>query len=213
MSICKEGFVFIGSFFAVSVGAYVMGHYVPLFYVLSVIAFILTVFSLFFFRNPDRKCPNDENIILSPGDGTVLEIATEENDYIGHDARVVRIFLSIFNVHVQRSPINGVIHSIRYRKGRFLPAMDCKAHSVNEQNIIDIEGKSGVKCQVIQIAGIIARRIVCWCAQNDHVKGGQTIGLIRFGSQVNIYIPSAVEIKVQKGQRVKGGVTTIGEIR
>lgn len=213
MTICKEGFVYIGTFFALSVASYGMGHYVPLFYVLSLIAFILTLFSLFFFRSPDRKGHNDENSILSPADGTVLEIATEENDYIGHNAKVVRIFLSIFSVHVQRSPINGVIHSIRYRKGRFLPAMDCKAHSVNEQNIIDIEGESGVKCQVIQIAGIIARRIACWCALNDNVKSGQTIGLIRFGSQVNIYIPSDVEIKVQKGQRVKGGLTTIGEIR
>jgi phosphatidylserine decarboxylase len=170
--------------------------------------FLLVLFCLYFFRDPERDPAQDPSFILAPGDGRVLEVAEEKNARLGGNAKVVRIFLSIFDVHVQRSPISGRISEIEYRKGKFYDARHPSACLENERNSILIEGDH-LKAVVVQIAGFIARRIVCWVRQGEPVRIGGRLGLIRFGSQVDLFLPENVEICVKKGDRVAGGMTVV----
>ncbi len=164
---------------------------------------VLGLFCLFFFRDPQRVVPVDANLILSPCDGKVMEV-TEENG-----KKVVRVFLSVFNVHLQRSPVEGVVKSVEYRPGKFLPAMNKEAHVVNEQNVITLQTPQG-EYVVYQIAGILARRVVSWVKPGDSVAQGQRIGLIKFGSQVDLVLPAATEIRVRVGEKVVGGISVVG---
>lgn len=163
---------------------------------------VLGLFCAFFFRDPTREMPAGNESVVSPCDGTVMETIQDG------DKKIIRTFLSIFNVHIQRSPVSGIVKSVEYKPGKFLPAMNPLAHSVNEQNIMTIEAQDG-QYVVSQIAGLIARRIVCWIKAGDHVQKGQKIGLIRFGSQVDLTLPSKREFKVKPGDKTTGGETVV----
>lgn len=167
---------------------------------------LLGLFCAFFFRDPHRVIPTGDNLVLSPCDGTVMEI-TEENDQ-----KVVRVFLSVFNVHLQRAPLSGEVKSMEYRPGKFVPAMKPEAHQVNEQNVITLQTPHG-QFVVKQIAGILARRVVSWVKAGDRVEKGRHIGLIKFGSQVDLHCPKNVQIMVKVNDTVRGGETVIGEIK
>ena len=170
---------------------------------------LLGVFSLFFFRDFDRVTPQSEALIYSPADGKVMEVSLlQEGPYQGQ--MQIRIFLSVFDGHVQRVPAAGVIERIDYKKGLFLDARDPKAHIDNEQNTITLKTSRGVLV-VKQIAGLIARRIVCYAKTGGRFEQGQRYGLIRFGSQVDVIMPATVRVKIQEGQRVTGGETVLGE--
>lgn len=178
------------------------------FYYLAFLFFLLSIFSLYFFRNPVRQISLDDNNILAPSDGKVLEIKKEFNELIGSDVYVIRIFMSVFNVHVQRAPISGVIKNVFYQEGKFLPATNKLACIKNEQNTILFE-KDDKRVICKQIAGLIARSIVFFRKKDDFVKIGDIFGMIKFGSQVDIYIPDTVKLNVVKGQSIIAGETVI----
>ncbi len=168
--------------------------------------FLLAFFCAYFFRNPNRKIPAGSNFIVSPADGKVVKIA--RNQESGDQA--ISIFLNIFDVHVNRSPISGELKKLEYRRGKFKAAFEEEASWVNEQNIITISG-DGIQVVVRQIAGLIARRVLCWKKPGWSVKRGELIGLIRFGSRVDIEMPGNVKLLVKVGDRVKGGSSVLGE--
>jgi phosphatidylserine decarboxylase len=165
----------------------------------------LFVFVAFFFRNPVRRIPEDPRVIVSPADGKVVRL-----EQMGNVTRM-SIFLSIFNVHVNRSPIAGRIEAVDYRPGKFLIAFNDKASTDNERNIVMInDGR--MKLVFTQIAGIVARRIVFWKRVGDTVQKGELVGLIRFGSRVDVLFPSGTRATVKVGDHVKGGSSPIGII-
>lgn len=162
-----------------------------------------------FFRDPERPIPNEPNMVVSPADGKITEIVTEKEPINGETCKRVTIFLSVFNVHVNRVPIGGTIEDIRYNPGKFLAAFNPKASMDNEQNIILINNGK-VNVLVKQIAGLIARRIVCWPNKGDYYEPGQRYGLIRFGSRVDILLPKNIKLSISCGDRVSGGQSIIG---
>ena len=202
--LAKEGFVFIIPLLVVSILMFLLSFYwVAFFFGLGFL------FVTWFFRDPERHIPNEPNVIVSPADGKITEIITEKEPINGELCKRVTIFLSVFNVHVNRVPIAGTIEEIRYNPGKFLAAFNPKASMDNEQNIILINnGKAHVF--VKQIAGLIARRIVCWPKKGDYYELGQRYGLIRFGSRVDILLPETTKLSVACGDRVSGGKSVIG---
>ncbi len=179
---------------------------------LTGISGLLLVFVLQFFRDPERTIPNEDQVIVSPADGKVVEIVEEQDALLDEPFLRISIFLNIFNVHVQRTPVAGTIEKVKYNRGKFLNAASHKASLDNEQNAIIIHtGKEIVL--VKQIAGLIARRIVCWAKAGDTYKIGERFGLIRFGSRVDIFLPLNSEIKVSVGDHVSGGSSIIGYLK
>jgi phosphatidylserine decarboxylase len=175
---------------------------------------LLTLFILAFFRNPPRKIPENEGLILSPADGRVVgveEVATTH--FVEGKATKISIFMSIFNVHVNRMPIGGTVQEVSYRKGRFLPANRGEASQKNEQNILVLEDAKGLKLVFVQVAGIVARRIVCYVRRGDHVQTGEVFGAILFGSRLDVYLPAGVEVVVHRGERVRAGQSVLGAIK
>ena len=173
---------------------------------------LLLLFVLNFFRDPDRDIPTEEGVVVSPGDGKIVEIIEEKDPMLDEPYRRVSIFLNVFNVHVQRIPVGGRIGQVKYNKGKFLNAASHKASLENEQNAMIIDtGKQ--KVLVKQIAGLIARRIVCWAKEGDNYSLGQRYGLIRFGSRVDLFLPLSAEVKVSLGDHVSGGSSIIGYLK
>jgi len=160
----------------------------------------------FFFRDPERLPPAEAGVVVSPADGRVMEITDEVLQ--GRPGRRISIFLSIWDVHVNRSPMAGQFREVEYRTGRFYNAMRSRASVENEQNIIHLQTERG-EMVFKQIAGAIARRVVCWKAPGDTVKLGERIGLIRFGSRMDVWLPSDAEILARPGQHVAGGVSVL----
>jgi phosphatidylserine decarboxylase len=173
---------------------------------------LLGGFVVFFFRDPFRKIPQGDELVLSPADGRIVKIGpAPAEEFPGWTQ--ISIFLSIFNVHINRTPIPGVVETRRYNPGKFLAAFNHKASLLNEQNLIIIDSESG-KVAVKQIAGLIARRIVCWVGEQDRLEKGRRIGLIRFGSRVDVLFPEKeVAILVKEGERVKGGLSILGRLQ
>jgi phosphatidylserine decarboxylase len=173
----------------------------------SIAPVLLAAFFLWFFRDPERTIPTGPGLIVSPGDGLVTEtaaIATPDGP-----RQRISIFLSVFDVHVNRSPIAGVLTSVRYQKGQYLNAMNPASADRNEQNIAMVRGEDGFEITFKQIAGLLARRIVFKLREGDAVERGQRVGLIKFGSRVNVLLPAQAELRVSVGQRVKGGESVL----
>jgi phosphatidylserine decarboxylase len=166
----------------------------------------LALFVGYFFRDPERLIPAEEGAIVSPADGRIVGITAEPDK-----TTRVSIFLSVFNVHVNRSPIAGEVESVRYLPGKFKVAFDAAASAENEQNVLVIRSGSD-KIKFSQIAGILARRIVCWKKPGDSVAKGERVGLIKFGSRVDIFLPENVELSIELGDKVQGGASVIGRI-
>jgi phosphatidylserine decarboxylase len=166
----------------------------------------LGIFVMFFFRDPERTPPADTDTIVSPADGRVMEIVEESHH--GQPGQRISVFLSIFDVHVNRSPVAGRITAIKYRTGKFYAAMRGRASAENEQNAFTVQSDRG-EVVFTQIAGWVARRIVCWKAVNDSVLRGERVGMIRFGSRMDIWLPAGVEILVRPGQHVAGGASVL----
>ncbi|BBB93059.1 MAG TPA: phosphatidylserine decarboxylase family protein [Methylomusa anaerophila] len=178
----------------------------------SIIPGVLMTFVTFFFRNPNRKAPDDDSLILSPADGKVMSVCEVYDDQFLNDVGYkVTIFLSVFDVHINRSPISGEIIFQQYTCGRFRPAYKESAGCENERHAIGLENEK-MKVLVTQIAGILARRIVSWVTLGSILKRGERYGLIKFGSCTELIVPKNVDILVKKGDRVKGGKTVIGRL-
>lgn len=182
------------------------------FIVLGWLFFALAIFCVNFFRDPERKISEDPKLLVSPADGKVLGVHDVMDPYVGA-AKEIRIFLNIFNVHVQRSPftVASRVEGCRYYVGKFLAASVPKASSENEQHWIRLKSSDGSRVVVKQIAGLIARRIVSWVQTGDELAGGQHLGLIQFGSQVDLVVPRNWEIKVKEGDKVCGGESVLAE--
>lgn len=181
-------------------------------WIAAIIPGLAALFILFFFRNPVRVSSAGPDALLSPADATVMSITEiDEPDFIGGKAIKVSMFLSLFNVHINRSPMDGMVLYHHYRDGKMLPAFKSHASDINERNTIGIEGLSGYRILVHQITGFVARRIVWWVKPGDSLKRGERFGLIRFGSCTEIVVPVGTVILVKPGQKVRGGITIIGE--
>ena len=172
----------------------------------SVAPVLLAVFFLWFFRDPQREIPAGTGLIVSPGDGLVTETAAVTTP--DGPRQRISIFLSVFDVHVNRSPIGGVLTAVRYQKGQYLNAMNPASADRNEQNAVTVRGE-GIEITFKQIAGLLARRIVFNLREGDTVERGQRVGLIKFGSRVDVLLPAEATLRVRPGQRVKGGATVL----
>jgi phosphatidylserine decarboxylase len=168
--------------------------------------FLVAAFVAYFFRDPERVSPQDPAVIVSPADGRVMEVVGESCN--GRAGRRISIFLAIWNVHVNRAPMAGRIERVDYRPGRFYGAMRSRASAENEQNVIQLDTPKGV-IVFKQIAGWIARRVVCWKSPGDTVALGERVGLIRFGSRMDVWLPENVKIETRPGQHVAAGVSVL----
>jgi len=172
----------------------------------AVVPFLLAAFFLWFFRDPERTIPCQPGALVSPADGEVTDVSTIQ---VGTDKQIrLSIFLNVFNVHVNRTPIGGVITDIRYQRGRFMNAMDASSADQNEQNIVTVEGE-GQRVVFKQIAGLLARRIVFNMKVGDRVERGQRIGLIKFGSRCDVLMDATASVNVKVGDHVKGGSSVL----
>lgn len=204
--IAKEGWPFIGISTLFSVLFYFFAIYW-----LAIILLSLSIFFLYFFRNPKRHITNSDNQIVAPADGKVLEVnQVFEDTYLNSEAIQVRIFLSVFDVHINRIPISGIIEYKEKLGLKFYPAYQPRAGKYNVKNRLGIRTKYG-KVLVVQITGLIARRIVCYPVIGNEVRTGERFGLIKFGSCTEIYLPPSAHINVIPGQKIRGGETIIGE--
>ena len=176
----------------------------------AIIPVLLTCFFLWFFRDPERAIPQDPGAIVSPGDGKVTDVSTISVG--GQQQTRLSIFLNVFNVHVNRSPIAGVIRDIRYQRGKYLNAMNVASADQNEQNIVTVEG-DGQTVIFKQIAGLLARRIVFHPKVGDRLERGQRVGLIKFGSRVDVIFDPSASVNVKIGDHVKGGATVLAYLQ
>jgi phosphatidylserine decarboxylase len=197
----KEGYYFGLPPLVLGVAAF-LAHWV----VIGVILFALALFVFYFFRDPERVIPTEPGAVVSPADGRIVVITDEPNN--GKPGKRVSIFLAIWNVHVNRSPEAGTITGMDYRPGKFLAAMVARASAENEQNVISLSTATG-EMMFKQIAGLIARRVVCWKKPGDVVARGERIGLVRFGSRVDLWVPRDAEVLVKLGDNVKGGSSVL----
>ena len=206
--IAKEGFIFIIPLAFLAALFYSFGYNW-----LAGLFEGLFLFCAWFFRDPERAIPTEPNVIVSPADGKVVEIIKESDPLLPNNNYIrISIFLNVFNVHVNRIPIAGKVEATRYNKGKFLNAANHKASLDNEQTAILIDNDS-TKILVKQIAGLIARRIICYAKEGDEYELGERFGLIRFGSRTDIFVPEGTEINVKEGDIVSGGSSTIGHLR
>ena len=179
---------------------------------LAAVSALATLFTIFFFRDPERSSEPLERAVLTPADGKVLSIERlkkGDDRYQGESIKI-SIFMSLFNAHINRIPIGGKIIQLSYHPGKFFPANRDKASRFNEHNIATLRTDNHERLIFVQIAGRIARRIACWITKDDYVQAGQRFGLIRFGSRLEVYLPSKSTIFVNKGEKVKAGKTIIG---
>jgi phosphatidylserine decarboxylase len=178
----------------------------------AIIPVLLACFFLWFFRDPERAIPQDAGAVVSPGDGKVTDVSTIT---IGNEKLTrMSIFLSVFNVHVNRSPVTGVIRDVRYQRGQYLNAMNQASAELNEQNVVTVESDSDGQTVVFkQIAGLLARRIVFYPKVGDRLQRGQRVGLIKFGSRVDVVLSASSRVNVKIGDHVKGGATVLAYLQ
>jgi len=174
------------------------------------IALLILLLFIYFFRDPERMVPTGEGFILAPADGKVVDVSTQAGEEGG--GILISIFLSLWDVHVNRSPVKGTVAGVNYKKGSFHLAFRDEASVENEQNVIALDHDRG-RIIMKQIAGLIARRVLCWVQPGEEVQAGQRIGLIKFGSRVDLIVPPDSQIEVKAGDKVKAGVTIVGYLK
>ncbi|ODA39387.1 phosphatidylserine decarboxylase family protein [Desulfosporosinus sp. BG] len=204
--ISRDGWIYLAILAVLAVLAYWAWPW------LVILPGIVFLFVAFFFRNPERDIPTDELTLVSPADGVIMDVERVfEDQFLNGESIRVRIFLSVFNVHVNRSPLVGKVVFRAYRPGQMIPAFKSHASELNEKNYVGIQNKQ-LQVLVTQVTGFIARRIVCWVNIGDIVAKGERFGLIKFGSCTEIFVPTNVAIMVSPGDRVRGGVSVIGRV-
>ena len=208
MIVSKEGKIFVYPLFiATAISAFTYLYYgISIYFLLG--SGVIFFFCLNFFRDPKRLVPKGNNQIVSPADGKIIRIERIDDDEFG-DSQLISIFLSIFNVHANRMPIDGSFLGVKYEKGKFLMAFDHKACDENERNSITIMTGIG-PIRLVQVAGLLARRIICYAKVGESMKIGSRLGFMRFGSRIDLIIPSKVKLNVELGQKVMGNSTIIG---
>ena len=210
MRLAREGYRLIGTAAAATLLAALAGWTG-----LAILALAVTIFFVNFFRDPDRLTPPGDHLITSPADGKVVAVleSVREERFLRRDCRCVSIFMSPLDVHVNRIPIDGTVIDVARRSGQFYAAYLDKASEQNEQTAVLLEGKRGERILFVQIAGQLARRIICRLRPGDQVHRAQRYGMITFGSRLDLYLPVAVEVSVRVGDRVTAGTSVIGAYR
>lgn len=208
MFIVKDGYIYVGvSLIIAAIVYYFFGAY------WAVIPVVLALYFAYFFRDFHRSMPYDPNILYSPADGTVMGVEEIfDDEYLNEPARKLTIFLSVFNVHTNRAPLDGEIKYQRYTCGQFVPAYEKNASFENERHAVGVDN-GRIRFLVIQVAGLLARRIVSWVSVGHELKQGETYGMIKFGSSTELIVPKNVEITVKKGDKVVGGITVVGRVK
>jgi len=207
-SVCKEGLPYIGLGVFVTLVLAVLGWSF-----LALLALIVTALTLNFFRDPERVTPQDPGLAVAPADGRIVFVGQATDPATGETRQKVSIFMNVFNVHVNRAPVAGKVETITYFPGKFLNASLDKASEENERNQFRIVEPDGHSWTVVQIAGLIARRIVCWAEEGDEVRRGQRIGLIKFGSRVDLYLPDVYKVCMTINQRTCAGFTVMARLK
>ena len=178
----------------------------------SLITWIVVIFVVQFFRDPARPVPEGKNLVLSPADGRVIKVEKTQDPYLKRDAVLVSVFMNVFNVHSNRSPVDGVVGDIWYFPGKFVNADLDKASTENERNVMHIKTATGIDITCVQVAGLIARRILCYVKKGDTLAKGQRYGFIRFGSRVDVYLPLDAKVKASIGDKVSATTTVLAEM-
>ena len=202
--IAKEGYRFVFTALGLAAAALAVGWFVVGVVLVAVAAAVAG-----FFRDPERVSPDGEGIVVSPADGKVVSV----DDVSDADGRRVSIFLSPLDVHINRAPMNGRVADVRYQTGHFLAAYKGKASDENERNAIELVDDAGTTLRIVQIAGFLARRIVCDVGRGDSLKRGERFGMIMFGSRVDLFLPRVATVEVHPGQRVRGGETIVARLQ
>lgn len=213
--LAKEGFPTIAVVFGFSLLVIFALSFTPnwLGYIIYPLLAVLCGLVLYFFRDPDRITPNDDSLIISPADGTVVLIQdVDEKEYVGETVTQISIFLSPLNVHVNRNPINGKLDYLKYYSGKYLMAWEAHASEMNERAHFGVRHPSGMKMMFKQITGFLARRIVYNIEEGDILKAGERFGIMKFGSRMDLLLPKNVDIQVQIGDKTVAGESIIGKI-
>jgi len=209
--IAVEGYPFISGSLALAAALTLSGIYLhPLFFAPAALFQLLTLFIVFFFRNPERATPTNENTVIAPADGVVIFSGRVVEPHTSVEMEKISIFMSVFNVHVNRAPVSGKVLDSFYIKGKFYDVRDERASFENEQQGLVLEAAPGVRLVVVQVAGLIARRIVCYAQAGDLLIRGCRYGLIRFGSRLDVYLPVGSKVQVAMGQKTCAGETVLG---
>jgi phosphatidylserine decarboxylase len=175
---------------------------------------LLTCFIAFFFRNPERLPPIGSNLVASPADGKVIYVGTvREAEFLNEEMQRISIFMSLWDVHVNRVPLDGTVRDMKYHRGRFMAAFEERASEENERNALLLETNKGQRIVLVQVAGLLARRIVCYPAIGAFILKGQRLGLIRFGSRCDVYLPKSADIQIKNGDKVLGGETILARLK
>ncbi len=204
--VAREGYPFIALFAFLALLSAVAGYGMA-----TLLLAALASFSLYFFRDPVRVLPQGDDVILCPADGRVIQIDKEYDDrLLGEQVYKISIFMNVFDVHVNRLPYAGTVRKIEYFPGKFYSANTSRGSLENEKCALVVDAGKGRSYAVVQVAGLVARRIVCWAEPGDTIARGKRYGLIRFGSRVDVYLPMQVQLEVTVGQKVKAGETVLG---
>ena len=207
--VAQEGFPFLLVTLGVSLAFAVGGLWQG-----TLLGLVLSGYILFFFRNPERIPPGGVDQMASPADGKVIFVGqSTEKDFLNEERTKISIFMSLFDVHINRVPIDGTVRGLKYHPGRFLAAFDDRASEENERNAVLLETSRGQTMVLVQIAGLVARRIICYPSQGSFIMKGQRLGLIQFGSRVDIYLPKGADALVKVGDRVHGGETLLAKLQ
>ena len=205
--VAREGWLFIAISVAVALALSLAGWWLA-----ALPVWLIAIFIVQFFRDPPRAVPSQPNAILSPADGRIVVVEKSRDPYLDRDALKISVFMNVFNVHSNRSPVDGTVRNKWYHAGSFFNAAMDKASLENERNALHIATANGVDVTCVQVAGLIARRILCYVGTGDTLARGQRYGFIRFGSRVDIYLPSTARPRVAVGDMAKATSTIIAEI-
>ncbi|BDV43509.1 phosphatidylserine decarboxylase proenzyme [Geotalea uraniireducens] len=208
--IAVEGIPFLAGTGLVTVVLVLLAGAIPFCWIFALVSLILTGFVAFFFRNPVRNAPADDRAIIAPADGVVIYLGPAREEHLGEEMTKISIFMSVFNVHINRVPMTGTVEDSFYVKGKFLDVRDQRASFENEQSGLIVRNDRGTRIVVVQVAGLIARRIVCYVTKGDRLVRGKRYGLIRFGSRLDVYLPREVAVQVKMGDKTIAGETILG---
>jgi len=208
--VALEGIPFLAAAGTAALVMVLLAGRFPLFAVPAALALLLTLFIAFFFRNPQRVTPSDERSVVAPADGVVIFCGPATAEYLNEEMLKISIFMSVFNVHINRVPVSGRVVDTFYCPGKFLDVRDERATFENERLGMVLEVAGGARLAVVQVAGLIARRIVCYAVKGDNLRRGERYGLIRFGSRLDVYLPPATGLKVTLGDKTIAGETVLG---
>lgn len=208
--VALEGIPFLAAAGSATLVLVLLAGRFPLLAAPAALALVLTLFIAFFFRNPQRVTPADERSVVAPADGVVIYCGPAREEHLGEEMLKISIFMSVFNVHINRVPVTGRVADTFYRSGKFLDVRDERATFENERLGMVLDTIAGARLVVVQVAGLIARRIVCYAKEGDSLRRGERYGLIRFGSRLDVYLPPTTELKVTLGDKTVAGETVLG---